>query len=78
MSNIGSLGWSEDKESQSLMVKVTGWDCQLKVEGGNGPHKRNFSWEGLVSRPEKGFAGTESFPLQPLAVTEALYGLRLQ
>jgi hypothetical protein len=59
MSNIGSLGWSEYKESQSLMVKVTGWDCQLKVEGGNGPHKRNFSWEGLVSRPEKGFAGTE-------------------
>ena len=32
MSNIGSLGWSEYKESQSLMVKVTGWDCQLKVK----------------------------------------------
>jgi hypothetical protein len=57
MSNIGSSGWSEYKESQSLMVKLTGWDCQLKVEEGVMGHiKRNFSWEGLVSQPEKGFA----------------------
>jgi len=40
------------------MVKVTGWGCQLWFEGSKQPHKRHFSWDGVVSQPE-GFAGTE-------------------
>jgi hypothetical protein len=54
-----NLGWSEHKETQSLMVKVTGWGCQLWFEGSNEPNKRHFSWEGVVTKPEVGFARTE-------------------
>ena len=54
-----SLGWSESKETQSLMVKVAGWGCQLWFEGTNEPQKRHFSWDGVVTKPEEGFAGTE-------------------
>lgn len=59
MIESASLGWSEPKESQSLMVKVTRWGCQLWFEGSKEPHKRHFSWDGVVSQPEKGFAGAE-------------------
>ena len=39
---------------------MTSWGHQLWFsEGGKEPHKRHFSWDGIVAKPEEGLAGTE-------------------